>query len=63
MIFHCKIFSRSAYNLVDSTITSNYTIFEKVGSIGVVLSIRVLMGETLRYIRVLAHGKIGINNN
>ncbi len=49
--------------LVDSNITSNYTIFEKVGSIGVVLSIRVLMGETLRYIRVLANGKNGINNN
>jgi hypothetical protein len=49
--------------LVDSNITSNYTIFEKVGLIGVVLSIRVLMRETLGYIRVFANGQNGINNN
>jgi hypothetical protein len=49
--------------LVDCNITSNYTIFEKVGPIGVVLSIKVLMGETLGYIGVLANGRHGINNN
>lgn len=67
IIFHCKIFSRFVIIvgllLVDCNITSNYTIFEKVGPFGVVLSIKVLMGETLRYIRVFANGPHGINNN
>jgi len=49
--------------LIDCIITSNYTIFEKVGPIGVVLNIKVLMGETLGYIRVLTNGRHGINNN
>ncbi len=66
-IFHCKIFSRFVIIvgllLVDCNITTNYTILEKVRPFGVVLSIKVLMGENLGYIRVLANGWHVINNN